>query len=307
MLDNCERLIINTPLTPLDNVSTTTSVYLKLENLQPFACYKIRGLLPVFTNNLAYITQHGVAVASAGNMALATAFLAQRFKVACNIYIPESAPKVKAQALTQWQANITAWPFAKVWQLVNQTLSLDEPNYFIHPAYDTTLREGYGSIATEIIQQLPEVDAIVIPFGVGGLAWGITECARKLKPTIKIYLAEPATAAPFKASLLAKQPVTINRQASFIDAIGTPEVLPTVYENLAPLISDSLVVDLNQVQQALAYCYNEHKMIIEGAAACAVAAANELAKSSTHANIVCVVSGGNINLQDWYKIVAAAG
>lgn len=296
-ISNLEKLIIRTQLIPYhtNDLNIRSSIYLKPENLQMFGSYKIRGIMSVLKESDILSLATGLSVASAGNMAQPVAFAAQRLKVPCRIYVPETAPQTKLLAIQKLGAEIIRLPYEEVWKIVRGDSEVTNAGIFIHPALNVSLLKGYSDIAHEIIEDMPDVDAIVIPFGVGGLSLGIARVVHQFNPNIAIYTCEPETASPLKASLQLNKPVSIDRIPSFVDAIGTPEVLPAVFHQLAPLINDSLVVTLNEIKQALKSLF-AIKLVCEGAAACSFAAATQLAELGRYQKIACILSGGNIDM-----------
>ena len=164
---------------------------------------------------------------------------------------------------------------------------------FIHPVFTLGLLEGYGAMADELLEDKPDLDAVVIPFGVGGLTLGISERLKKIKPNIRIYTCEPETAAPLKASLTIGKPTAVERIPSFVDAIGTPEVLPEVFKRVRHLVTDSIVVTLDEVRSGMNELVANHKLICEGAAAAAFAASLRLTTENPQFRVACILSGGN--------------
>lgn len=292
-----KNLITRTPLLPFNShESSHSQIFLKPENLQLLGSYKMRGIVNVINEaNPAHLA-HGLSAASAGNMAQAVAHVAKKLNIPCKIYLPDTAPNVKREMILQLAAEIIELPYQAVWDIVaGRQLSPDDGTLFIHPAYNPSLLRGYSSIAHEIIQDMPDLDAIIIPFGVGGLSIGVGTAIRELKPDVAIYTSEPETAAPLKRSLANGQASSVQRLPSFIDAIGTPEVLPGVYQTLAPIIKDSLVVSINEIKSALSRLLMNNKLLCEGAGACSAAAAIKLAELGNYKKIVAILSGGNLS------------
>jgi threonine dehydratase len=162
-------------------------------------------------------------------MAQAVAYAAQQLNIPCRLYVPDSAPQIKIQAIQNSGAEIIQMPYEDVWKIVRGDIKVSDDRIFIHPALNSFLLKGYAKIAEEILEAMPDADAIVIPFGVGGLSLGISKTIRKYNPEIAIYTCEPETACPLKTSLQMNKPVSVHRAASFVDAIGTPEVLADVF------------------------------------------------------------------------------
>jgi threonine dehydratase len=294
---NLEKLIIQTPLIPFYNegFDIQSRIFLKPENLQIFGSYKIRGVASVLKEIEPQILQKGLCAASAGNMAQAVAFAAQQLKIPCRIYVPESAPQTKLLAIQKLGAETIRLHYSDVWKIVRGDIVLPDDRFFIHPALNQFLLKGYAKIGDEIIEDMPDVDAVVIPFGVGGLSLGISNSIQNRNLDIAIYTCEPETASPFKKSLQLAKPSAINRISSFVDAIGTPEVLPQIFHQLAPLVKDSLVISIEEIKQALKSLYFNHKLVCEGAAGCSLAASIHLARLRRYRKIVCILSGGNID------------
>lgn len=296
-INQIKKHIIRTPLLPfLEDKRCNSRIFLKPENLQIFGSYKIRGVAQVIEDADRNILKGGLSAASAGNMAQVVAYAAQCLSIPCKLYIPDSAPHVKKESVRNLGAEIIELPYQTIWQMVTEDCSHDpETGIFIHPASNSSLLKGYASIAQEIIEDMPDVEAVVIPFGVGGLSIGVGTALRQLKPDVALFTCEPETAAPLKKSLQDGTPCSINRLQSFVDAIGTPEVLPFVFDSLKSLISDSIVVDLVSIKQMIHMLLQGNKLLCEGAAACAAAASVQLASQSEYKKIVCILSGGNIS------------
>lgn len=294
-----DKYVLRTPLIPFYVVDDAlrANIFLKPENLQVFGSYKIRGIVSVVTSSREAHLRKGLMAASAGNMAQAVAFVARQLQVPCRIFIPDTAPQVKQEMIKSLDAELISMPFAELWKLVRGDEMVTEDGVFIHPAFNDALLAGYAGIASEIMADLPDVDAVIIPFGVGGLSIGVGTAIKRAMPDIAVYTCEPETAAPLKQSLTLGRAAAVNRIPSFVDAIGTPEVLPRVYELLAPVVSDSLVVSLDAAMQAIQILLRRHKLLCEGAAGCSLAAAMQLARENKHRNIVCILSGGNIAME----------
>jgi len=269
------------------------NLFLKPENLQPFGSYKIRGVAQAFESASKVQLANGVQAASAGNMAQAVAFLAREQNLKCEIFVPDSAPEIKTNAIRSLGATLIKKPFSEIWDMIVRPPTIN--GLFIHPVFTPGLLEGYSRIAEELIADISEVDAVVIPFGVGGLTLAIAERLKMISPQTTVYAAEPETAAPLATSLTIGGSTKITRTPSFIDAIGTPEVLPVIFARVLRVVRTSLVVSVKDAQAAtveLMTCYN---LKCEGAAAVAFSAAKCLAQTGRHKNVICILSGGNIS------------
>lgn len=291
-----------TPLVRLNVDDAPAEIYLKLENLQPIGSFKLRGagnaMLIAGPERLA----RGVYTASAGNMAQGVAWYARRMGVRSSAVVPDHAPETKLAALTRLGASIVKVPFAE-WAQILKTHRYDGiEGLFIHPVSDPAVMAGNGTIGLEILEDLPDVDTVVIPFGGGGLSCGIASALRVLAPKARVFAAEVETAAPLAASLAAGAPRDIAYTPSFVDGIGAPFVLPEMWPLASRLLHDSLVVTLAQVADAIRLLAERNHVIAEGAGATPVAAA--LAGQAGRGKVVCVVSGGNIDPGKLSKILA---
>jgi len=289
-----EGAAIRTPLVRLNVFDAPAEIYLKLENLQPIGSFKIRGA----ANAIARLSQEtlskGVLTASAGNMAQGVAWRARELGVPCTVVTPDTAPETKLRAIERLGGRIIKAPFEKWWSVFESRAYEGVDAHFVHAFDDVDVMAGNGTIALEIIEDLPDVDAVVIPWGGGGLACGIASAMRELRPGCKIYAAEVSTAAPLAASLEAGSPQQIVYEPSFVDGIGGRGVFPSMFERARELLDGSLVVGLGQVASALKLLVERNRVIAEGAGACPVACALE--GKAGAGKVVCVVSGGNIDV-----------
>jgi len=284
--------ILRTPLIRLD-VDAPAEIYLKLENLQPIGSFKLRGA----GNAMALLEDaqlsRGVFTASAGNMAQGVAWNARRLGVPCQVVLPEHAPRAKLEAIERLGARAVPVPFDRWWQVMVTHRHADLEGRFIHPVCDRDVIAGNGTIGLEILEDLPDVDAVVVPFGGGGLSSGIATAIRSRKPATRVYASEVATAAPLFASLAAGAPRDVEYSASFVDGIGGKSVLEPMWPLVRDLLAGSLVVTLEQVAAAIRVLAGRARVVAEGAAATSVAAALE--GGAGVGKVVCVVSGGNID------------
>jgi threonine dehydratase len=284
---------IRTPLVRLNVLDAPAEIYLKLENLQPIGSFKIRGAANAMGRLGREALAEGVLTASAGNMAQGVAWRARELGVPCTVVAPDTAPETKVRAVERLGGRVIKVPFEEWWAVFESRAYANVNAHFIHAFDDPDVMAGNGTIALEILEDLPDVDAIIVPWGGGGLACGIAAAARELKPRCKVYAAEVSTAAPLSASLEAGSPREIVYQPSFVDGIGGRGVFPSMFERARTLLDGSLVVNLEQVADALRLLAERNRVIAEGAGACPVACA--LAGMGGSGKVVCVVSGGNID------------
>lgn len=291
--------VLRTPLVRL-NVDNT-DIYLKLENLQPIGSFKLRGAGNAIATAKREELEKGVYTASAGNMAQGVAWHARRLGIPCTVVVPDHAPETKLAAITRLSGKIIKVPFDEWWQVIVTRHYEGIEGLFVHPVSDPAVMAGNGTIGLEIIEDLPDVDTILVPYGGGGLSCGIATAARALKPDIKIYACEVETSAAFAAALEAGEPVRIDYQASFVDGIGSSRVLDEMWPLAESLLDGSLVMSLADVAEAVRTLAERNRVIAEGAGASSVAAALAGADDDL-GKVVCVVSGGNIDFEKLARI-----
>jgi threonine dehydratase len=284
---------LRTPLVRLNGWDISAEIYLKLENLQPIGSFKIRGAANAMAHLSPAQLQRGVLTASAGNMAQGVAWRARELGIPCTVVAPETAPATKLDAIAKLGGRVITVPFERWWQTFQDRAYPGVDATFIHAFDDPHVMAGNGVIGLEILEDLPDVDALVIPWGGGGLACGIASAVRAKKPTCKLYAAEVATAAPLAASLAAGAVAVVDYQSSFVDGIGSKTVFPQMLDRARQLIDGALVASLAEVAAAVRLLAERNRIIAEGAGACPVACA--LSGQAGRGKIACVVSGGNID------------
>jgi threonine dehydratase len=285
---------LRTPLVRLEAEEAPAEIHLKLESLQPVGSFKQRGSGNAMALARREDLARGVYTASAGNMAQGVAWNARLRGVRCTVVVPESAPEVKLAAITRLGADFVKLPFDDWWNvLVTHGYEPLANQLFIHPFADRAVMAGNGTIGLEILEDLPDADAVVVPFGGGGLSCGIASAILALRPEAKVYAAETETAAPLAAALAAGQPVEAPFEPSFVDGIGSKRVMGEMWPLARRLLRGSLVSSVGEIADAIRLVVQRNRVIAEGAGAAGVAAA--FAGRSGTGKVVCVVSGGNID------------
>jgi threonine dehydratase len=285
---------VRTPLVRLRVENAPAEIYLKLENLQPIGSFKLRGAWNAMRSLPARDLDRGVLTASAGNIAQGVAFAAQRFSIPATVIAPENAPVAKEQAVLRMGAEFRRVPRERWWQTFQErSFPGLEERTFVHAFDDDLVMAGNGTIALEILEDLPDVDTVVVPFGGGGLAAGIATGLRALKPDTKIYAAEVDVAAPLSASLSAGEATTIDYGLSFVDGIGSTMVFPRMWELARSLLDGAHTATVSEAEDAVRLLVERQRIVAEGAAACAVAVA--LSGKAGSGKIACIISGGNID------------
>jgi len=293
---------IRTPLVRLNVPDAPGEIYLKLENLQPIGSFKIRGAANAIGLASEEELAQGVYTASAGNMAQGVAWNARRLGIPCTTIVPDHAPDTKLAAITRLGGKIIKVPFDDWWQVVVTHQFPGVPGLFVHPVSDPAVMAGNGTIGLEILEDLPDVATILIPYGGGGLSSGIASAVRALQPGTRIFACEVEGSAPLAPSLSAGAPRAVTYTPSFVDGIGSGSVLPDMWPLVSRLLDGSLVMSLAEVAAALKLLAERNRVIAEGAGATPVAAA--LSGKAGSGKIVCVVSGGNIDLSKFCAIVS---
>jgi threonine dehydratase len=287
-------VVMRTPLVRLRVEDAPAEIYLKLENLQPINSFKIRGAANAVRSASPAQREAGLLTASAGNMAQGVAWMARELGLPATIAVPEHAPEAKLQAIERLGGRVLRVPYEEWWRAIVTSRIEGVDGLFVHPVQDPAVMAGNGTIGLEILEDLPDPDAVVIPVGGGGLAVGIASALKALRPQCKIYTAEPATGAALQAALRAGEPTDVQYTPSFVDGSGSRRVLDPMWPRLAEVIDDAFAVPIEAAAAAVRTIADRTRVIAEGAGALATAAA--LAGQAGSGRVVCIVSGGNINL-----------
>jgi len=284
---------IRTPLLPLEVPNAPCEVWLKLECLQPIGSFKIRGATNAMLLADPAALSRGVYTCSAGNMAQGIAFVARRLGVEARVIVPDTAPRTKIDAMVRLGATPVPVPFEEWWSVVRNHGHPQEDGFFVHPVSDPAVIAGNGTVGLEILEQLPDVSAVVVPYGGGGLSCGIASAIKARRDDVAIYAAEVDTAAPLSASIDAGEPVEVDRAVTFVDGIGGKGVLPEMWPLASSLLDGPLVVSIEQICHAIRTLATSAHVVAEGAGAASLAAA--LSGQAGGAKVVAVISGGNLN------------
>jgi threonine dehydratase len=285
-------LALRTPLVRL-HAGDGPEVYLKLENLQPIGSFKLRGA----GNAMACLSDaelgRGVYTASAGNMAQGVAWVARARGAACTVVVPDHAPRAKLDAIERLGARVIKVPFDRWWQIIIEHRFEGLEGAFIHPVCDPEVIAGNGTIGLEILEDLPDVDAVLVPYGGGGLSSGIASALRACAPGVRVLACEVETAAPLAPSLAAGELREVSYTPSFVDGCGSKSVLAEMWPLVRGLLAGSVVVPIAEVAAAIRLLVERCRAVAEGAGALPVAAA--LSGRAGEGKLCCVVSGGNID------------
>jgi threonine dehydratase len=299
-----QATIVRTPLVRLELGAGFPDIHLKLENLQPINAYKLRGA----ANAVAMLPEaeraRGVWTISAGNAGQGVAFAARQAGVRCTVVTIETAPAAKLERMRALGASLVLVPFAVAWKAMEEHHFPGVEGTFIHPFDDHNFMAGHGTMGLEILEDAPDVDAVIAGIGGGGLITGVASALKALKPGIRVYGAEPETAAPAALSFEKGSPqVFASWQRSFVDGAGGQSILPRMWQRMQPLVDGSIVVTLEQVRKAMRLMAEKTRVISEGAGALGLAAA--LTGQAGPGPIVAIVSGGNIDLDKYCEIIGS--
>lgn len=300
------KAAVRTPLIRLDLPVTGDGpeVYLKLECLQPIGSFKIRGAWNAVRKLTPDQLKDGVWTVSAGNAAQGVALAAKLAGVPCSVMMIETAPQTKFDAVARLGATIVKASYDECWRTAEAHASPLMRGHFVHPFDDDDFIAGNGTAGLEILEDLPDVDAVVAALGGGGLLGGVGSAIRAKKPGVRIYAAEPETAAPMSLSMQRGEASRFDSwQASFVDGAGGKSVLPTMWPLLRSVVDESIVVPLADVASAMKRAAERVHVVAEGAGGTAIAAA--LSGRAGTGKIVAVVSGGNIDLGKFAELVAS--
>ena len=294
--------INRTPLIRFYGDNLPGEIYLKLENLQPIGSFKIRGACNAMSVADKSLLKDGVYTASAGNMAQGVAWNARMMNIPCTVIVPDHAPQTKLDAITRLGAKFIKIPFNDWWQVLVTRKFEGMQGLFVHSVSDPPVIAGNGTIGLEILEDLPDVDAVIVPFGGGGLISGIATAIKGIKPGVKIFASEVETAAPLAPSLAAGEPLKIEYTPSFVDGMGSGGLLAEMWPLVSTLVDGSIVLSLKQIAEAIKLLIERSRVIAEGAGGSSLAAA--LTGKAGTGKIVCVVSGGNIDAEKLIKILS---
>jgi threonine dehydratase len=300
------RAAVRTPLIkldlPFDAHGPAPEVYLKLESLQPIGSFKIRGAWNAVRKLPAGTLKDGVWTVSAGNAAQGVAFAARLAGVPCSVMVMDTAPQTKLRAIERLGATIVKASYDECWKTVESHASPRMRGHFVHPFDDDDFIAGNATAGLEILADLPDVSAVVAALGGGGLLSGIASVMRARRPGVKVYAAEPETAAPLSVSLARGEASYFEGwKPSFVDGAGGKSVLPTMWPLLKELVDGSIVMPLDDIAAAMRKAADRVHVVAEGAGGCAIAAA--LSGRAGTGKVVAVVSGGNIDLTRFAELV----
>ncbi len=295
--------IVRTPLVRLELGPGFPDIRLKLENLQPINSYKLRGAANAVAMLPDAERRRGVWTISAGNAGQGVAYAARRAGVPCTVVVIDTAPASKIERMKALGATLVPVPFAVAWRAMEERTYPGIDGAFVHPFDGHNFIAGHATMGLEILEDAPETTAVIAGVGGGGLVTGLGSAIKALRPDIRVWGAEPETAAPAARSFAAGSPQSFPEwQASFVDGAGGKSVFPRMWQRMKPLVDGSIVVTLEQTRRAMRLMAEKTRVISEGAGALPLAAA--LTGKAGPGPVVAIVSGGNIDLTKFCEILA---
>ena len=291
--DRIADIALRTPLVRLP-VDAPAEIHLKLETLQPINSFKIRGAGNAIRSAPPELRARGLLTASAGNMAQGVAWVARELGLPATIVVPEHAPQTKLDAIERLGGRVLKVPYDDWWRAIVTSEIPGQEGLFVHPVADPAVMAGNGTIGLEILEDLPDLDTVVIPVGGGGLAVGIASALKARRPEVRVVTAEPETGAALHGALAAGEPVDVDYRPSFVDGSGSRRVLDQMWPRLREVVDEAVAVPTADTEAAVRTLAERLRVIAEGAGALATAAA--LAGRAGAGQVVCIVSGGNIDL-----------
>ena len=291
-----------TPLVRLDLGLPDRQIFLKLETLSPIGAFKLRPALNALLSRDADALRNGVATTSSGNMAYGMAWAANKLGIPMAAYMYAGAPQTKIDGVRRLGGEVRFISMETWWQYIIGAMRPDFPELLINPVTDQAVLSGNGSIGMEIVEDLPEVDVVLTPYGGGSMTTGVASAVKALRPEAKVLAVEDENAAPVTAALAAGRIVEIETRPSFIKSIGGPSLVPQLWPVARELIDGAVTVSLEQVTDAMRLLFAKAKIVAEGAGAASLAAA--LKSEHAKGNVVCVISGGNIDAEAYATVLA---
>ena len=297
------KTIVRTPLVRLDLGPDSPRIFLKLENLQPTNSYKLRGAVNAVAMLSEADRKRGVWTISAGNAGQGIAYAARQAGVPCTVVAIETAPKAKIERMRALGVRLIPVPYETAWKALGDREFPGVDGTFVHPFDDQNFIAGHATMGLEIFEVAPDAVAVIAAIGGGGLITGVGSALKLLNPRIKVWGAEPETAAPAARSFAEGSPqVFTNWKHSFVDGAGGQSLFPRMWERMQPVVDGYIVVSLDDTRKAMRMMAEKARIIAEGAGALSLAAA--LTGKAGQGPIVAIVSGGNVDMAKFFELIA---
>ena len=295
------QILPPTPLVPLHQKFSDKEIFLKLENFNPFGSFKVRAAYNILLSERERLDGKSLITASAGNFGQGLAYVAKELGRPITIVVPETSSKVKMDSMEKLGATLIKLPFAEWWKVLSERYYPGLKGEFIHPVAEWGTILGNATIGVEIANQMPDVDAIIAPYGGGGLITGIGSVVKKMLPNTLVYAAETEASTPLSTALAMGEPVKVDHKKTYIDGMGGIRVLDDMWPLVTQVVSDVICVPVEEVSSAIRSLALDNNIIAEGAGAASVAAG--MSDQAGKGKIVCIVSGGNIDMDIFHNII----
>ena len=292
---------IRSPLLRLNIEDDEKEIYLKLENLQPIGVFKVRSMGNAMLSETDETLAKGVYTASSGNAGIGLAWMAKKLGLSARVYAPESGPQGKLDTMRSLGARVEVLSDEDWWQVIVNSSHPEDEGFYVDAVRSPAALAGNATMGLEIVEQLPDVDSVIVPFGGGGVTCGVASALAALKPDTQMIVAESETAAPVSAALAAGKPINVKTSPSFISGAGAPIVLEEMWPLVKQVVNSTIVVPAAEVAAAVALLFDKNHVVAEGAGALPVAAA---LAGNLKGKTVCVVTGGNIDRAVLTKILS---
>jgi threonine dehydratase len=298
------KTVLRTPLVRFDMGPEYPEILLKLENLQPTNSYKLRGAVNAVAMLPAADRARGVWTISAGNAGQGVAYAARQAAVPCTVVAIETAPAAKIERMRALGARLVMVPYATAWKALGDRAFVGVEGTFVHPFDDHNFIAGHATMGLEILEDAPNTVGVIAAIGGGGLITGVASALKAINPGIKVWGAEPETAAPTALSLASgSAQVFKDWKASFVDGAGGQSLFPRMWERMKPVVDGCIVVSLDETRRAMRLMAEKARVIAEGAGALPVAAA--LTGKAGRGPIVAIVSGGNLDMAKFFDLISS--
>ena len=296
--------IVRTPLVRLELGSDFPDIRLKLEILQPINAYKLRGAANAVGLLSESERKRGVWTISAGNAGQGVAYAARQAGVPCTVVVIATAPESKIERMRALGASLIPVPYEVAWKALEERSFPGVEGTFVHPFDDHNFITGHATMGLEILEDAPDTAAVIAAIGGGGLITGVGSALKALNPQIRVWGAEPETAAPAALSFAMGSPQAFKDwKSSFVDGAGGQSLFPRMWDRMKPVVDGCIVVSLDETKRAMRLMAEKTRVIAEGAGALSVAAA--LTGKAGQGPIVAIVSGGNVDLKKFCEIIGS--
>ena len=296
-----ESIIVHTPLITYHGGEDEPQILLKPEIFQAVNSFKLRGVFNAVDSLSPEEKNKGVSTVSAGNTAQALAWSARHFGISARSIMPDTAPLSKIEAVKAYGGIPILKPISEVFRFLQEHLWEQEPYSFIHPWTNRQVMIGHGSLGLEIMDDAPDIDAVFIPVGGGGLLGGVGSAIKAINSAVRIFAVEPEGCPALRSAVDHGQPMTVECQ-TICDGVAVPYITDELFPLLNELIDDVILVSERSVRLAIRFMLLGNKMLSEPSGALALAAAQKVAPSR-RGKCVCLVTGGSISFDLMLEIL----